>query len=136
LPPDAAAALARTVAADREPGQAHEVGLTPWGGAYNRMPPDATAFAQRAEAYLVENSLVVDRDTVAARRRLDRSWSTIAPFGTGRVYPNFPDPDRPLPAAAYHGANHERLRRIRAAADPDAVLSRGAGEALEHLPCT
>jgi hypothetical protein len=58
-----------------------------------------------------------------ARRRPGRSWATIARFGTGRVYPNFPDPDRALPATAYHGGNHERLRRIRAAVDPSTVMS-------------
>ncbi|QYN39776.1 FAD-binding oxidoreductase [Pseudonocardia sp. DSM 110487] len=119
LPPDAAAALVHSVVADRVPGQAHEVDLIPWGGAYNRVRPDATAFAHRAEAYLLQIGLVTSGDT----RRLDRSWSTVAPFGSRRVYPNFPDPDRALPAAAYHGGNHERLRRIRDAADPDAVLS-------------
>jgi FAD/FMN-containing dehydrogenase len=116
FPTDAAAALVRSVLADRVPGQAHEVDLTPWGGAYNRTPPDATAFAHRAEAYLVGNTIVTSGDDPAARRRLERSWATIAPFGTGRVYPNFPDPDRTLPATAYHGGNHERLRRMQATA--------------------
>jgi hypothetical protein len=106
----------RSVLADRVPGQAHEVDLTPWGGAYNRTPPDATAFAHRAEAYLVGNTIVTSGDAPAARRRLELSWATIAPFGTGRVYPNFPDPDHTLPATAYHGGNHERLRRIQATA--------------------
>jgi FAD/FMN-containing dehydrogenase len=118
LPPAAAAALARSVLADRVPGLAHEVNLIPWAGAYNRTPPDTTAFAHRAEAYLVENTIVTSRDAPADRHRLERSWATIAPFGTGRVYPNFPDPDRTLPATAYHGGNHDRLRRIHAAAAP------------------
>lgn len=121
LPPAAADALARSVLDVRVPGHALEVGLTPWGGAYNRVPPDATAFAHRAEAYLLEVVLVAT--TAGAATRVERSWSTVAGFGSGRVYPNFPDPDRTLPAAAYHGANHDRLRRIRAAADPGAVLS-------------
>jgi hypothetical protein len=124
LPPDAAAALACSVVAARVPGQAHEVDLTPWAGAYNRVPPDATAFAHRAEAYLVQISVVESEEGHGARGRLDRSWSTVALFGAGRVYANFPDPDRMLPATAYHGINHERLRRIRAAADPDAVIIR------------
>jgi FAD/FMN-containing dehydrogenase len=123
LPRDAAAALARSVVAGRVPGQAHEVGFTPWGGAYNRTAPDATAFGHRAEAYLLEVSIVAGVRTPEAAARLERSWSAVAPFGTGRVYPNFPDPDRALPAAAYHGDNHERLRRIRIASDPDAVPS-------------
>jgi FAD/FMN-containing dehydrogenase len=120
FPADAAAALVRSVVTERVPGEAHEVDLIPWGGAYNRVPPDATAFAHRAEAYLLQIGLVTRSDD---RHRLDHSWSAIAPFGTGRVYPNFPDPDRAVPATAYHGDNHERLLRIHAAADPDAVLS-------------
>ncbi|GAA5117997.1 FAD-binding oxidoreductase [Pseudonocardia adelaidensis] len=123
LPAGAAAALARAVVDDRVPGHAHEVDLNAWGGAYNRVPPDATAFAHRGEAFLLEVGLVASDGVAGAPARLERSWSAVAPFGTGRVYPNFPDPDRALPAAAYHGDNHERLRRIRAAADPDTVLS-------------
>ena len=123
LPPDAATALACSVVSDRVAGHTHEVSLTPWGGAYNRVPHDATAFAHRAEAYLADTSLVAGEGSPGARRRTARSWVTIAPFGTGRVYPNFPDPDRALPATAYHGGNHERLRRIRAAVDPDSVMS-------------
>jgi hypothetical protein len=38
LPTDVAAALARSVLADRVPGHTHEVDLIPWGGAYNRVP--------------------------------------------------------------------------------------------------
>ncbi|MHA6615459.1 FAD-binding oxidoreductase [Pseudonocardia sp. DLS-67] len=123
LPPGAAAALARSVLGGRVPGHTQEVALTPWGGAYNRVPPEATAFAHRGEAYLLEVGLVAAGRTAGAPDRLERSWSTAARFGTGRVYPNFPDPDRTLPAAAYHGDNHGRLQRIRAATDPDAVLS-------------
>src|SRR5690606_22660866 len=120
LPADAAAALAHAVVARRVPGERHEVAFTPWGGAYNRVPPDATAFAHRAEAYLAEVAVVTSG---GVPRGLHRSWAAIAPFGTGGVYPNFPDPDRALPAAAYHGPHHDRLRRIRSATDPDAVLS-------------
>ena len=41
------------------------------------------------------------------------------PWGTGRVYPNFPDPDLEDWARAYHGTNLERLARIKARYDPD-----------------
>ena len=31
----------------------------------------------------------------AARGWLDRSWALVHPWGSGGVYPNFPDPDLP-----------------------------------------
>ncbi len=54
-----------------------------------------------------------------------RSWACARPYGSGRVYPNFPDPDLPDPAAAYHGPNHARLVRARRRYDPLRLL---------HLP--
>jgi FAD/FMN-containing dehydrogenase len=115
IPHTAVAALVATVVAQRVPGQAHEVSATPWGGAYNRAAPDATAFPHRGEAYLLQNTILVPhRHAAAARRRLARSWSTIGRWGSGRGYANFPDPDRPVPARTYYGGNLERLRRVRA----------------------
>ena len=40
------------------------------------------------------------------------------PWGTGGVYPNFPDPGLDDWPHAYHGSNLERLRRIQAKYDP------------------
>ncbi len=37
-----------------------------------------------------------------ARRWLAGSWPTVHPWGTGGVYPNFPDPDLEDPPRAYH----------------------------------
>ena len=43
----------------------------------------------------------------------------VHPWGSGGVYPNFPDPDLQNWAYAYHGTNYDRLRRVKAAYDPD-----------------
>jgi FAD/FMN-containing dehydrogenase len=123
--------LAETVAALVEhlitqgvvPGQSREVDFLPWGGAYNRVPADATAFVHRAERFLVQHLVQVGADAAAAERRaargwLDRSWALIHPWGSGGVYPNFPDPDLQDWARAYHGTNFDRLRRVKAAYDP------------------
>jgi FAD/FMN-containing dehydrogenase len=40
-------------------------------------------------------------------------------MGIRGVYPNFPDPDLQNWAYAYHGTNYDRLRRVKAAYDPD-----------------
>lgn len=98
--------------------------FSPWGGAYNRVPADATAFPHRAERFLLKHDLMLPAgcDPSAALAWLRESWALAHPYGSGSVYPNFPDPDLDDPARAYHGANLERLRRAKAAYDPDNVF--------------
>ena len=55
----------------------------------------------------------------AARHWLHRSWATVHPFGTGGVYPTFPDPGLADEAGAYYGPNLARLLRVKASYDPD-----------------
>jgi FAD/FMN-containing dehydrogenase len=105
------------------PGQSREVDFLPWGGAYNRVPADATAFAHRSERFLVQHLVQVDADAAAAERDaardwLARSWALVHPWGSGGVYPNFPDPDLQDWPRAYHGTNYDRLRRVKATYDP------------------
>lgn len=44
--------------------------------------------------------------------------ATVHPWGSGGVYPNFPDPELADAARAYHGTNHDRLLRVNARYDP------------------
>jgi FAD/FMN-containing dehydrogenase len=123
LPTDTIAALVRALTHGRGRDESRELNFTPMGGAYNRVPADATAFAHRDERYLVEHVLVADAGAPAAGREwVARSWATAHPWGSGRVYPNFPDPDLADWANAYYGANHERLLRVKRAYDPDNLL--------------
>jgi hypothetical protein len=88
-----------------------ELDFTPWSGAYNRVPPDATAFVHRRERFLLKHAVVADPARApAARRWLHRSWELVHPYGSGGVYPNFPDPD--VGDRAYLGGNRERLQRV------------------------
>jgi FAD/FMN-containing dehydrogenase len=108
-------------------GQSREVDFLPWGGAYNRVPAHATAFAHRSERFLVQHLVQVGAgaapaERAAARDWLARSWTLVHPWGSGGVYPNFPDPDLQDWAHAYHGTNYDRLRRIKAPYDPDGVF--------------
>jgi FAD/FMN-containing dehydrogenase len=124
LPADAVAALVQGLEAARRPGEERQLTFMPWGGAYNRVAPDATAFAHRDERYLLDH-VVVAGDPGALRagqRWVRRSWSLAHRWGSGRVYPNFPDRDLSDWAAAYHAENHERLRRVKQACDPDGVF--------------
>jgi hypothetical protein len=116
IPAPAIAALVDHLAADRVAGQARELDFTPWGGAYNRVPADATAFAHRAERFLLKHQVVVaaeraDALTPAARDWLRRSWAL--PHAGGGAYTNFPDADLDPWDPAYHGANLDRLLRVK-----------------------
>jgi hypothetical protein len=84
---------------------------------------DATAFVHRDARFLLKHAVVIDPDATgaqrqAARRWLERSWELVHPWGTGGVYPNFPDPDLEDPASAYYGTNYNRLVRVKARYDP------------------
>lgn len=91
-------------------GLGGQLSFTAMGGAYNRVAPDATAFAHRDTCFLLEH--------VGDAAWADRSWATAHAEGSGRVYPNFPDPALDDWAAAYHGGNHDRLVAIKRAYDP------------------
>lgn len=89
-----------------------ELAFTAMGGAYNRVAEDATAFAHRGERFLVEHT------ADATDAWVDRSWETAHASGSGRVYPNFPDPALDDWAVAYHAGNYPRLAAVKNAYDP------------------
>jgi FAD/FMN-containing dehydrogenase len=86
--------------------------FTAMGGAYNRVAADATAFAHRGERFLLEH--VAD----PGDPWVDRSWALAHAEGSGRVYPNFPDPALEDWASAYHAGNYPRLAAVKRAYDP------------------
>jgi hypothetical protein len=106
LPPDAIAELVRHFDAGTEP---RELDFSPWGGAYNRVPADATAFPHRDARFLLKHAVVLEPG-MTPTGWLDRSWGIVHPWGTGGVYANFPEPG--LPDSAYWGVNTERLVRM------------------------
>ena len=97
------------------PGR-RELSFTAMGGAYNRVPADATAFVHRSERFLLEHI------AHGGDQWLDRSWARAHAHASGRVYPNFPDPDLDDWAAAYHGGNAERLRAVKRRYDPERLF--------------
>jgi hypothetical protein len=97
---------------DPGPVGPRQLTFTAMGGAYNRVAEDATAFAHRSERFLLEHV------AAAADPWVDRSWATAHAEGSGRVYPNFPDPALDDWAAAYHAGNHPRLAAVKRAYDP------------------
>jgi len=124
LPREAVESLVENLAEGRIARQSRELDFTPWGGAYNRVPAGATAFAHREELFLIQHAVVTGSDASAAgkeeaRRWLGRSWDLVRPWGSGGVYPNWPDPDLEDWAIAYHGANFARLVRAKKKYDPE-----------------
>ena len=127
LPSDTVTALLAHLARGLAGGSWREVTFTPWGGAYNRVLPDATAFVHRGELFLVQHLVTISPDAPtivrgAARGWLARSWALVHPWGSGGVYPNFPDPDLEDWAQAYYGSNYDRLVRVKARYDPDQLF--------------
>ena len=121
LPREAVESLVENLAGGRIAGQSRELDFTPWGGAYNRVPAGATAFAHRDELFLIQHAVVTGPDASAAgteeaRRWLGRSWDLVRPWGSGGVYPNWPDPDLEDWAIAYtwcHFAAWTRKEKVR-----------------------
>ena len=127
LPADAVQALVELFARGRRPAEVRKLDFMPWGGAYNRVPADATAFPHRDELFLLEHSVVVPAgfdgaSTEAARAWLSDSWELVHPFGSGGVYANFPDTELPDEPRAYWGGNLERVRRVKKTYDPQGVF--------------
>jgi FAD/FMN-containing dehydrogenase len=111
----------------RVAGQSRELDFSPWGGAYNRVSADATAFVHRDDLYWLKHATEVDPDASSAEKEaahdwVTRSWEVVHSWGTGRVFPNFPDPDLEDWARAYYGGNLDRLMRIKARHDPGNVF--------------
>lgn len=89
-----------------------EIAFTAMAGAYNRVAEDATAFAHRGARFLLEQNAAMGDPW------LDKSWAIAHVEGSGRVYPNFPDPALEDWPGAYHAGNYPRLRTVKAAYDP------------------
>jgi FAD/FMN-containing dehydrogenase len=127
LPRDTIVGLVDNLLQGVAAGHTREINFLPWGGAYNRVRADATAFPHREELFLVQHLLDVTPHASTSQRDagsswLARSWGLVHPWGSGGVYPNFPDPDLPDWALAYYGQNHDRLLRVKALYDPENVF--------------
>jgi FAD/FMN-containing dehydrogenase len=123
LPAGAVSALLAAFTEGRTSGEARELDFMPWGGAYNRRPPGATAFVHRDQLFQLKHAVVVAPDAppasqAAAHRAATRSWASVHRWGSGRAFQNFADPDLEHWALAYYGSNYERLVRVKARYDP------------------
>jgi FAD/FMN-containing dehydrogenase len=141
LPGEAVAALLEAFADRRLAGEERELDFMPWGGAYNRVASDATAFVHRGEMFQLKHSATVDPGAApaageAALAFVRRSWEIAHPWGAGGVFPAFPDPDLVSADAAdaYYGTNLPRLRRVKAHYDPAGLFQVPDGQGIAPSP--
>jgi FAD/FMN-containing dehydrogenase len=130
LPTEAIGQLLDAFSSDRAAGEDRELDFMPWGGAYNRVPSDATAFVHRGELFQLKHAVVLRPGASAsakeaAERQAARSWATVHPWGSGRVFQNFADPDLDDWASAYYGSNLERVLDVKSRYDPENVFGVG-----------
>lgn len=89
--------------------------LDAYGGAINDVKSSATAFVHRDARFSVQ----IVSYSASARSWVRGARRRIAPYGDGQAYQNYADPELRGPQRAYYGVNLPRLRRIKAAADPE-----------------
>jgi Berberine and berberine like len=118
------AAIEALVAHLDEGGFHRELDFSPWGGAYNRVAPEATAFPHRDARCLLKHAAVIapGEDPGPARAWIDRAWEITHPHGTGGAYVNFPEDGLDPWAPEYLGGNRERLLELKRRYDPEGVF--------------
>jgi FAD/FMN-containing dehydrogenase len=84
-----------------------------YGGAINRVAPDATAFVHRNVLFCIQYL-----SYPGGLPWLRQAAATMVPYVTGGAYFNYTDPDLKGWQSAYYGANYRRLLEIRREFDP------------------
>jgi len=110
-----------------EDGGQGEVIFDSWGGAINRVAPDATAFVHRRGLASAQYEAAFSAGVGVGALRSAKSWmdgwyGSLRPFVSGEAYQNYIDPALSNWENAYYGANLARLRQVKAKWDPDDVF--------------
>jgi FAD/FMN-containing dehydrogenase len=103
------------------------VGYDAYGGAINRVAPDATAFVHRRRICSAQYNVpfnVGDPASVVAdgQQWLNQWYASLRPYVSGYAYQNYIDPDIKDWAHAYYGTNLARLQQVKKTWDPDNVF--------------
>jgi FAD/FMN-containing dehydrogenase len=125
IPPAGAAAIMAAI----ERRQAQGLGsgailLDPYGGALNRVAPDATAFVHRDQLFSAQMLAYwsAPGEAGAAGAWLDELDAALAPHASGQAYQNYIDPTLLGWQQAYYATNLPRLREIKRRWDPHGVF--------------
>jgi len=84
-----------------------------YGGAINRVAPDATAFVHRDVLFCIQYLSYPDRSAWLASVTRE-----MVPYVTGGAYVNYTDPSLEDWQTAYYGGNYGRLADVRRVVDP------------------
>ncbi len=108
------------------------VALDAFGGAINRVAPDATAFVHRDALFLGQYNATWPEHASAAVVAANTSWldglyASLRSSASGFAYQNYIDPALTGWEDAYYGSNLARLRQVKAAYDPDGVFAFAQG---------
>ena len=98
--------------------------LDPYGGALNRVAPDATAFVHRDQLYSAQMLAYwgPPGEAGAADTWLDGLDTALAPHASGQAYQNYIDPGLRHWATAYYGTNLPRLQALKRTWDPHGLF--------------
>jgi hypothetical protein len=91
-------------------------------GAISRVAPTATAFAPRRHPFHVEHIAFWEAGPAEAEANVawvEDCYAATSARGTSEVYVNSLDQGEQHRVAEAYGPNYQRLRRIKAAWDPD-----------------
>jgi FAD/FMN-containing dehydrogenase len=97
------------------------VQLDSYGGAINRITPEATAFCHRNAKFNLQYQAYWSdaKDQPAALKWIDACRASMQPYVTGGAYVNYCDRALPNWLQAYYGENLTKLRQIKQKYDPE-----------------
>jgi FAD/FMN-containing dehydrogenase len=104
-----------------------EVIFDSWGGAINRVAPEATAFVHRKAIASAQYDAAFPPGVSAAALQAAGNWidswyASLRPYMGGEAYQNYIDAGLSDWEHAYYGANLARLEQVKAKWDPDDVF--------------
>jgi hypothetical protein len=104
--------------------------LDSYGGAINRVPSGATAFAHRDALFSFQYGSYWPQGASASIVNANLAWiggfyAAMRSFVSGSAYVNYIDPDLKTWRTAYYGSNLKRLVAVKKAVDPGNVFHFG-----------
>ncbi|MGO9793284.1 MAG: FAD-dependent oxidoreductase [Solirubrobacteraceae bacterium] len=85
-----------------------------YGGAINRVHPNATAFVHRDQLSCIQYLTYND-----SSQWIGQTWASMRPYVSGTAYQNYIDARQPNWQHAYYAGNYARLEATRERVDPD-----------------